>query len=107
MVRNMYKDKLYSVGRVIVARNLTEHVVAATVTWDEETSKLSLRYYLDREPHEDDEEECEIAMAELIGEFPHLELASTECVRLASADDAQRLEGVVFIRSNGRSSQIK
>ncbi len=94
----MDKNHLYSAGRVIVARNLTEHIVAATVTWDEETSKLSLRYYLDREPHEDDEDECEYAMTELIAEFPYLELASTECVRLASADDAQRLEGVVFIR---------
>ncbi len=94
----MDKTKLYSVGRVIVARNVTEHVVAATVAWDAETSKLSLRYYLDRDPHEDDEDECEYAMTEPIAEFPYLELASTECIRLASADDAQRLEGVVFIR---------
>lgn len=94
----MDKTKLYSVGRVIVARNLTKHVLAATVAWETETSKLSIRYYVDRDPHEDDEEEIEIALAELMGEFPETALASTECIRLATVDDAQHLDGLVFIR---------
>ncbi len=105
-VSTMDNTKLYSAARLIVARNLTEHVVAATVTWNEETSKLSLRYYVDREPAEDDEDECKYAMTELISEFPFIALASTECIRLDTVDDAQRLDGVVFIRSNGLANRI-
>jgi len=94
----MDKTELYLAGRVIVGRNLTEYVVAATVNWDAETSKLSLRYYVDRDPHEDDEDECEYSMTELIAEYPDIALASTECFRLDAIDDVRHLEGLVFIR---------
>jgi hypothetical protein len=70
---------LFLAAQLVVRRNLTEQVAAATVLWRPETRELVLHYYCDAPYGEDEEEECELSMTELIAEFSDILLAQTHC----------------------------
>lgn len=73
-------------ARYIVKRNLTSNVEAAPIQWDTALGKLDLTYYTSAAPSAEDEEWCEIAMTELIAEFPDIRAADTHLARLGAED---------------------
>jgi hypothetical protein len=81
-----------------VSRNTDKSVVAATVNWQPEKSKLALVYYIDRTPDEESEQRCELALADLIAEFREIKFASSECVHVVEPSTAKTLKGLVYLR---------
>jgi len=75
------EEELLMAARVIVARNVTPQVRFAAVTWLASDSKLLLYYYTHQQPTEQDIEEAEIAMTELIAEFPDVLDCETSCTQ--------------------------
>lgn len=72
---------LLNAARIIVARNVTPQVRRATVNWSASQKKLVLCYFTRQPPSEDDVEECELAMTELIAEFPDVADCETSCTQ--------------------------
>lgn len=91
------KELLLASGSII-ARNIDSHVLAVTVALDSSSSKLTLAYYLDRYPVDDDKELCELALTELIAEFSEIASAASECLFLRDSNEANLLEGLVYVR---------
>lgn len=92
----MNNQELLLASKVAVSRNVNDHVIAATVSWDSNLSKLVLSYYLDRDPMEDDEEQCELALGDLIAEFSEIVTAAKRCVILHSVESVTGLQGIVY-----------
>jgi hypothetical protein len=88
-------NQLLSTARVIVARNLTKNVCMAAVTWFPTQGKLCLCYQTVRPPSEKDAEETEIAMAELLAEFPEVIDCETVCIQHSASTDPGSI--VVYI----------
>jgi hypothetical protein len=73
----MDEHSLHSAATYIVARNLTQNVMGAAVQWDAARAHLCLLYACASTPTEKDEENMELAMAELLAQFADIRTA--EC----------------------------
>ncbi|CAP45194.1 conserved hypothetical protein [Bordetella petrii] len=92
---------LMNASRWIAKNNLTDKVCAVRVGWDNDTSKLTVIYYVDGPPTEDEEDECEITMAELLAQFPDVVQADTECLDYAGKQaELRRMEGLAYLRED-------
>lgn len=88
-------NQLLNAARVIVARNITSNVCLAAVAWLPSQSKLRLCYHTLQPPSEEDVEEADIAMTELLAEFPEITDCETVCTQRSVSDEM--LDGhVVF-----------
>lgn len=94
----MNPQALRNAATAIVAQNLTENVVAATVAWDERVQLLELKYFFVGTISDDDRESCELCMTELIAEFPEVLSCETACLDEDLLSGNQRGE-VVFRRA--------
>ena len=74
----MENQALLTAAAHIVARNMTPNINMARVYWSAETSHLKLAFAYDSAPSEDDLEWQELAMTELVAEFP--EIVTGECL---------------------------
>jgi len=70
-------------AELIVSRNVSEHVQAVFADFKNETGSLNLIYCTNGTPTEDDEEDCEVACAELLAHYPDIRLAETQCVAVS------------------------
>ena len=95
---SMNIERLLFISRMFVARNVTEHVVKATISWDDIEARLSLVYYFDHPPNDDDEELCEIALTELLAEFSEIRSAATQSCQIANNGETASLEKIVYSR---------
>lgn len=77
---------------LIAKRNAGESVARVTVGFDDGT--LRLTFCTTSEPSDDDREDCELACAELIAEFPEIRTAETRCVSL---DGCEREEEALLV----------
>lgn len=77
---------------LIARRNAGESVAQVVVGFDNGTLRLTFR--TKSEPTDDDREDCELACAELIAEFPEIRTAETRCVPL---DGCEREEGLALV----------
>ncbi len=98
----MERQQLERAAKVISARNVTPNVKMVTIGWDSANAKLTLRYYTDTAPSDDDEEFCEIALAELIAEFPDIRKADTACL-LSRGPSVEHAEGIVYTSERGEA----
>ncbi|SEL60169.1 hypothetical protein SAMN05216359_1123 [Roseateles sp. YR242] len=94
----MNTEALAKASKLIAARNVNSRVKSVKVGWDAVTSKLTVAYYIDREPSEEEIELCELSMGELLAEFPEVITADTKCVDALADDDSIVLPGVVYTR---------
>ena len=86
----------------IVKRNVSDRVVSVVVTFNPVEGRLKVIYCFRGDPQEEDREDCELACAELIAEFPEVKIAETMCVPLAECPVASGgMGGVVFSREKG------
>ncbi|MDI3382562.1 hypothetical protein ACFPPF_16370 [Xenophilus aerolatus] len=75
----METEHLLNAATLIVERNRSPNLVEAWVAWDGVTQALSLAYLTAEAPSHDDEEWCELSMAELLAEFSDVAIARTGC----------------------------
>jgi len=95
----MKGESLLWAAKVIVARNLNEKVIAATIGWNEEASNLMLTYYVDGAASEDEQELCELALTELLAEFSDVKLANSKCLDAHGVfGELGGLKGLVYLR---------
>jgi hypothetical protein len=66
-------------AQFIVKRNVSERVDRVLTRFEPKNGTLSLIYCTSDLPTDDDLEDCEIACAELIAEFPEIRKAETQC----------------------------
>jgi hypothetical protein len=66
-------------AQFIVKRNVSKRVNRVLTRFEPENGTLSLVYCTGGLPTEDDFEDCEIACAELVGAFPEIRKAETQC----------------------------
>ena len=67
-------------AQFVVKRNVSERVVRVLATFEPTDGRLRLIYCTNGLPTDDDSEDCEIACAELIGEFSEISKAETKCL---------------------------
>lgn len=98
-----YQDLIES-SSIIAKRNLTDKVLAVTVIWENEISKLTVTYYVNGAVTDDEEEWCELTYAEITAEFPDVMIGDTRCISIdAKSEDMSALQGVVYIQNlNGK-----
>jgi len=89
-------DELLLTSKIVVARNINDNVIAARVMWKQESRFLELTYYLNQEPTDTEEDHCELAVGELIGEFNEIISANCSCVYLRDDSKIDHMEGLVF-----------
>lgn len=65
----MTRDELKNSGEGYARLYRNAHLVLASVFFDRDAGHLIASYFYDREPDEDDQEECELFCGELIGNF--------------------------------------
>lgn len=75
-------------------------MIAASVDWSDEAAKLVLTYYFDRQPTEEDEELCELALGDLIAEFSEISEAVNECIHLHPGASLSSLERIVYTKNS-------
>lgn len=83
-------------SKVISARNVNSRVKSVSVDWDPLASKLTLTYYINGEPSEEEIELCELSMGELLAEFPEVQAADTKCSASLPDEKLESLPGVVY-----------
>lgn len=76
---------------------------AASAAWLTENLSLQVEFFFDGEPTHDDEEDCEISVAELIAEFPSIAEVSVE-FRSASSLSREHAEVIAYLREGPHSS---
>lgn len=81
---------LMNAAEMVSRRNVNENVVAVGILWDSFESKLTVKYYLDHEPTDDDVELCELSLTELLSEFSDIVIAETACIKA----DGKAVSGV-------------
>lgn len=59
---------------------------------------LTVAYDIDGEPGEEEIELCELAMGELLAEFPEVLAADTQCSNACADDASMDVPGVVYAR---------
>jgi len=94
----MTNEELTLASKVAITRNISAHTVAATVTWNDDSRRLVLTYYLDQEATEEDEEQCELALGDLLAEFSEIVSAEGNCLRLQAGNDPNNLNGLMYMR---------
>ena len=67
-------------AQFIVKRNVSERIARVLATFEPQEGILHLIYCTRGTPASDDFEDCEIACAELIAEFPEIKKAKTQCL---------------------------
>ena len=67
-------------ARFIIKRNVSERVDRVLASFEPKKGDLRLIYCIRGKPTDDDVEDCEIACAELIAEFPEVRTAETQCL---------------------------
>ena len=87
----MEHQALLNASEHVVARNITPNVNMARVHWNAGTSHLTLVFACDSLPSEDDLEWQELAMTELLAEFP--EIVTCEC--LSPVSNSGESDGLV------------
>lgn len=93
----MNPTALYVAATAIVRRNLTPNVASALLHWDAAQSHMRLTYILSGAPTDEDSELQELAIAELLAEFP--EVATAECQSaLVSTAPAESPVGIAVYR---------
>jgi len=98
----MNEQNLFWAARTIVARNLNQNVTAAAAHWEPATSCLTLSYCLDDLNEEDSQELCELALTELLAEFPEIEMAQSQIVQGKTGDPAlEQLDGLAYLKRPG------
>ncbi|CAG1022839.1 hypothetical protein MTYM_02024 [Methylococcales bacterium] len=81
MVKHMDTTQLIISARRAIASLTNDHVIAVAVGWDSATRHARLKYYLSRQPTDEDIDLCSCALAELEAEFGgEIQTASDECV---------------------------
>ncbi|QJP13695.1 hypothetical protein G3545_08515 [Starkeya sp. ORNL1] len=75
----MTRDELKNSGEGYARLYRNAHLVLASVFFDRDAGHLIASYFYDREPDEDDQEECELFCGELIGNFPEIRTGETIC----------------------------
>ena len=90
----MGDDTLICEAGLIVSRNLTHNVGAASVSFQD--GHLSLTYYLRGAATEDDEGEREISAAEIIAAFPEIRTCETFFAKVGDQIDPPRNEQVIW-----------
>lgn len=95
----MNRSALLKSAEFIAKRNVSEQVNRVIVTFDENTSHLSILYCLDGDPSDTDRDDCELTCAELIAEFPDIETADTACIPIQELRPHVGVEeDLVFLR---------
>jgi hypothetical protein len=79
MVKNMDAITFKKAAQFIVKRNVSERVNRVLTKFDPKNGYMCLVYCTNDLPTDDDIEDCEIACAELIAEFPEIRKAETQC----------------------------
>ena len=95
----MNNEDFLAAAQLFVRENLNDHVVAVSARWDPATETCSMTYYFDQEPDESDKELCEIALTDLVANFP--DIKNDVCKFEFVADLAQLPDegDIVFSRS--------
>jgi len=95
----MSPELFSSESKLIASRNVNDQVLAITASWRTETDTLTVSYFTDRQPTEDDAELCELTCGELIAAFPDVQNAATSCVPSdMTREDLAALPGLVYLR---------
>jgi len=93
--------QLMNASRLIARNNLTDKVLAVRIGWNDDTSRLTVAYYVDGLPSDDEQELCELTMGELLAEFPDIAQADTQCLDYAGRQaDLRRMEGLAYLRED-------
>jgi hypothetical protein len=79
MVKVMDSVTFREAAQFIVKRNVSGRVHRVLAGFESERGSLHLIYCTRGSPTKDDEEDCEIACAELTAEFPEIKVAETQC----------------------------
>ncbi|MCD0505058.1 hypothetical protein [Bordetella petrii] len=91
--------ELMAASRAIARHNVTDNVLAVAVAWDETASQVTVAYYVDGPPRDDERELCELTLAELLAQFPAIRQARTQCVDAGNKGAALRsLPGLAYLR---------
>jgi hypothetical protein len=83
-------------ARFIVQRNVSERVERVLAQFEPAQGHMILTYCVAGKLTDGDLEDCEIACAELIAEFPEIDTAATHC--LPAAECNLRTDDEVFSR---------
>ena len=71
--------ELENVARYFAQKYHNDHLIHAVVEFDDESKHLTAQYLFDREPEDEDVDDCEDFCGELIGAFPDVKTADTVC----------------------------
>ena len=90
---------LHIASKAIVLRNAGPHMIGATISWDARDSKVTLSYYFDHPPTDEDEEQGELALTELIAEFADIALGDIKYAHLQGGEVKLRdMDGLIYVR---------
>jgi len=89
---------LFNAATLIVEHNRSPNLIQAWATWDDAAGVLSLTYLTAEAPSHNDEEWCELSMAELLSEFSDIVTADTGCF-LAGTWTRSEASHIVFVRT--------
>jgi hypothetical protein len=74
-------DQLLVSAKKAITNLTNEYVTSVAVGWNSTKSHATLRYYLSRQPTDDDVDLCSCALAELEAEFSgEIQTACDECI---------------------------
>lgn len=96
----MNNHALFNAASLIAKNNLSDKVISITVTWDEEISKLTVTYFVDGSVSEEEQDLCELTLAELLAEFSDIQLADGQCVSHVHSElvEQGQQKGLVYHR---------
>ena len=97
--KTMDQQSLKQSAQFIAKNNVDDGVDLVIVTFDHRTAHLKVVFCLNREPTENDWENCELTCAELISDFTDIKTAETKC-QIFDKRDLQNVdsESIVFSR---------
>ena len=110
MVKNMDTEVFIKSAQFIVNRNVSERVDRVLASFDQKTGCLCLIYFISGPLNDDDVEDCEIACAELIAEFPEIRKAETQCLpseKCGSEGDQTEVFSRFSQHDNGGQTQCR
>lgn len=83
---NMTKEGLKNSAKFYANIYKNDHLLRATVSFDDERGHLIASYFFDHVPSDNDKEECELFCGEIVGVFPEIRTAETVCVMDGDAE---------------------
>jgi len=88
----MNANSLRNAARLIAAGNRNHRVTGVAVNWHAASATLTVTYYVDGAPADEERELCELTAAELIAEFPDIASVRMQCLDGAgqAAEPARR-----------------